>query len=142
MLKFYREFDFWGDFMSGKKIIFYALLVCGIGLCVGGVFVPLLIPVGAAVLAGAVIVAQNLSEHNAPQPQQVDPVHPPTLEIEIPARNSPASDSLEVDLHIEHRKHHSFRLPKTFGQPNECPNVGNNENAETSPGESVQKLHP
>ena len=128
--------------MDGKKIAFYALLVSGVGLCIGGVFLPPLIPVGAALIAGAVSVGQNLVQSNEPRSQQADPVHPPIPEIATVEKDSPSSDSLEVDLHIGHRKHHTYRLPKTLGQPDQRADVRDDEDNKTGPSVRIHKLHP
>jgi hypothetical protein len=128
--------------MKLKKVAFYGLLVAGVGLCVGGVFVPPLIPVGATLLAGAVAVAQNLTQSTQLQPQQARRVRPRAAVIEIVDQGNQSSDSLEVDLHIEHRKHLSHRLPKTFPEPTQRQEVDSKDDCNSSERESIQKHRP
>ena len=128
--------------MKKKQIAFYALLVVGVGFCIGGVFVPILFPVGIACISGAVAVAQNLSQSAIPQPQPIPLANPETNPSEIDIRVPQSDDSLEVNLHIGHRQHLSYRLPKTFPEPAESKEIDSDDNEKARPHKGHHKRHP
>lgn len=128
--------------MKLKKAAFYGLLIVGVGFCIGGVFFAPLLPVGIACISGAVAVAQNLSQQAQSQPQSIHLANPETNPSEIDIRVPRSDDSLEVDLHIEHRQHHSFRRPKTFPEPDESKDIETDHNAKASPHKGHHKRHP
>ncbi len=126
--------------MNRKKILFYALLVVGLGFCIGGVFVPALFPVGSACILGAVAVAQNLSQQVQPQLQTDSLDNPDKGESQIDVHIPQCDESLEVDLHIGH--HPSRRLPKTFQKPDTGSKIEGNHGPKADPDNSVQKHRP
>jgi hypothetical protein len=125
-----------------KKYIFYALLVVGVGFCVGGVFVPALFPVGIACISAAVAVAQNLSQQSQPQPQPIPLDHPESNPAEIDIHVPQSDDSLEVDLHIGHRPHLSYRLPKSFPEPDAGPDVDSKDDPDSSQRKNIHRRLP
>ena len=85
-----------------KDIMFWALLISGIGFCIGGCFVPVLIPVGGILLSGAIALARDTEAvpvQNAPS----DPPPPPESEIQA-ARDD--SDGVDVSLHFDFDRHY------------------------------------
>lgn len=122
--------------MNLRKVSFYALLVVGVGLCVGGVFVPVLLPVGAACISGAIAVAQaqrgtteDLPEQNHPhlQNEQTEP--------ENKTLDDGSDGSLEVNIHIDrHYRHHSkFRNPQSDAKQNANMDNDNSNKSKSNP---------
>jgi len=127
--------------INKKRVVFYSLLVVGLGLCIGGVFVPVLFPVGSACIVGAVAVAQNLAAQEAPQPQPLAQIHPESNPSGIDVHIPQCDDSLEVDLHIDHR-YRSWRLPKSFDHPPRGPKIDDDSDSKERPSESVHRPSP
>ncbi len=129
--------------MKLKKATFYSLLIVGVGLCIGGVFVPPLIAVGAAVLAGAVAVAQTIPQPIDVQLQPAPLIRPESNPIlRISPRNQ-SDESLEIELHIERRRHRRpFQSHQFPVQPDERPEINPDNDEKASPSKRVQKRHP
>ena len=82
--------------------MFWALLIAGIGLCIGGAFVPVLIPVGGILLSGAIALARDVEA----EPVQNAPADLPLLpESEIPAVQY-NNDAVDVSLHFDFDRHY------------------------------------
>ncbi len=109
--------------MNVRKAVFYGLLVAGVGLCVGGIFVPPLIPVGAALIAGAVSVGQNLVQSNRSEARDRPQV--------AASENKPpqCDDNIEIDVHIEHRPHLGFASRQSLNEPVNQVQIESKENA-------------
>ena len=78
-----------------KRYLLYGLLVVSIGLCVGGVFVPVLIPIGCALMGVAAGVAQSPSSSGL----QEDPSGPPSHSDTKP--RCQLQQNVELDIHLD-----------------------------------------
>lgn len=88
--------------MRYKKVVFFSLLAVGIGLCIGGVFVPPLAPIGGSVLLAAAGVGIDRNRQDEP----AAPSHPqPSSEENL---SPESSDNLSLDFHVglHHGRHH------------------------------------
>ena len=85
-----------------KDIMFWALLIAGIGFCIGGAFVPVLIPVGGILLSGAIALARDVE---AEPVQNVPADLPPPEEPENPAVEH-SNDEVDVSLHFDFDRHY------------------------------------
>ena len=116
--------------MNLKKVAFYSLLVVGVGLCVGGIFVPVLLPVGSACIAGAIAVAQGQDRQVLPQPLPSDN-RSDMPESESKPLSDKSDSNLEVDLHIAHHRHHASVAGKHPAQKDDSNNLESKENADS-----------
>lgn len=88
-----------------KEGAFWVLLVAGVGVTVAGAFVPVLIPVGVALLSASIALAKDI----APVPAQIAPENPPRDRIDDNQLSSSGSNT-DLDIHVDvthHRRHHS-----------------------------------
>jgi hypothetical protein len=85
-----------------KDVAFWALIVSGVGCCVGGAFFPPLIPVGAALLSGAIAIARDTSPSNEQSTQEHQPHH------DEDNRSPSSDDNIGLDFHVglTHHRHH------------------------------------
>lgn len=129
--------------MTLRKAAFFCLLVVGVGFCIGGVFVPVLFAVGGTCIAGAIAVAQVQDDIAAPaHPQPESHTHPSIQLEENKSQDDTADYNLEVDLHIARNRVLSYRLPKTFPDPNYCPDIDSDQNTEARPSKTIHQNHP
>lgn len=72
---------------------FSILFVAGISMCVAGIVVPVLIPIGAALIGGALgMLSQSLSKMEA------------HVELNVPNVQTPAAEAREGETHAERRE--------------------------------------
>ncbi len=98
--------------MNRSKLLFWALLLSGVGLCVGGIFcIPLLIP-GAGLIAAAaalqvVIPAPRDGDRECAQVPVRPITNPDEIEIIVPER-----EGQEVDIELHLGRHLSLSARK------------------------------
>ena len=101
--------------MRYKKIVFFSLLAVGLGLCIAGVFVPPLAPVGGTVLLAAVAVGKDRNRQDEPGHQN----HPHEKTSESLSPQS--SDNLSLDFHVglhHGHTHHRKDSPQVMPSDN------------------------
>jgi hypothetical protein len=114
-----------------KDVAFWALIVSGVGCCVGGAFFPPLIPVGAALLSGAIAIARDAP----PSSERNTQAHQPNRADDNQSSSSGENVDVNVQVDLTHR-HHARSRQFTDPIPNE-PNIEHKEN----PDRDVSKRH-
>ena len=126
-----------------KRVMFYVLLVVGVGLIVGAVFFPpaatALVSSGVACISAALAFSQNTAQQIPPQPPPGSPVHPDISADEIIVQIPKDDDSLDLNLHIARHPLLSQFAPKP--DPNSDINSSNND-SKAAPSEDSDKFHP
>lgn len=116
-----------------KHVAFVSLLVAGIGLEVGGIFLPPLIPVGAVCLAGA--IAMTRAKRKKENTDDVnDVVQNPPLRAENQQQGDSGSE-LDVNVSVKHkrnRKHDNKMSIKPEREHKEHDGVSEDEKSEKS----------
>jgi hypothetical protein len=107
--------------MRYRKVVFFSLLAVGLGLCIGGVFVPPLAPIGGSVLLAAAGVGIDRNRQDEP----ASPSHPqPSSEENL---SPESSDSLSLDFHVglHHGQHlhHRGSLDVSLSDAKEQPAI-------------------
>jgi hypothetical protein len=129
--------------MISRKVAFFFLLTAGVGFCINGIFVSSLLAVGATCLAGAIAVAQvqdDLIESIHIPPN--DLVHPLILSQKNKNQDDKETCNLEADLRINHNRVLSYRLPKSFPDPDYGYNITDYQCPKASPRKTVHETHP
>jgi hypothetical protein len=114
-----------------KDAAFWACIVSGIGFCVGGVFMPPLIPVGVVLLTGAIAIAKD----TAPVVVQNILEHRPHHADDNQSSSSGENVGVNVQVDLTHR-HHTRSRQFTDPIPNQ-PDIEHKENADRN----VHKHH-
>lgn len=115
-----------------KHVAFVSLLVAGIALEVGGIFLPPLIPVGAVCLAGAIAMTKvkKKGKDNAQAMAQ------PQTETELDNQSN-SSDELKVDVSVHHKKRKNRGLQFALNADKERHNSKDEHDAK---GETEQEV--
>ena len=126
-----------------KRVMFYVLLVVGVGLIVGAVFFPpaatALVSSGVACISAALAFSRNTAQQIPPQPPPGSPVHPDISADEIIVQIPKDDDSLDLSLHIARHPLLSQFAPKP--DPNSDIN-GSNNDSKAAPSEDHHRLNP
>ncbi len=91
--------------INKKKVLFWILLLGGVGCCVGGIFVPALLVPGAGLIAAAGAVHAAIGAMPGSPPIRIrDPVRPITkpedIEVIIPEG---LDQDVDIELHVGHQ---------------------------------------
>lgn len=103
--------------INARKVIFWVLIVGGVGLIIAGIFVPGLAVAGAGVVAAAAVVGSGLS-HQGDRDRNSAPLeeyHQPLPEALVPANSDesyaePPDMSVTFQFHIHNARHRSAQI--------------------------------
>ena len=129
--------------MTLRKVAFFCLLTMGVGFCISGVFVPPLLAVGVTCIAGAIAVVQvqddTIELIYLPQNNHV---HQLILLKENETQGNKEACNLGVYSHIKQNRVLSYRLPKSFPDPDYCDDIKDYQYAEACPSKTIHTNRP
>lgn len=103
--------------INARKVIFWVLIVGGVGLIIAGIFVPGLAVAGAAIVATAAVVGSGLTRQEDRDQNNVSPEEypQPLPEALVPANSDesyaePPDMSVTFQFHIHHARHRSAQI--------------------------------
>ncbi len=103
--------------INARKVIFWVLIVGGVGLIIAGIFVPVLAVAGGAIVATAAVVGSGLvhQEHPDRNNAPLEEYHRPAPEVLVPSNSDesyaePPDMSVTFQFHIHHAHHQSAQI--------------------------------
>lgn len=122
-----------------KHVAFAGLLVAGVGLTVGAVFLPPLAPAAVACIAGAVAMTKLKKKKEAKE-ANANPVVQQKEDLRDDKR-SDSGDELKVDVSVHHKKRSHRDSQLAFKAKNQQGDVKNDSDSEHKDQESVIRGH-
>lgn len=120
-----------------KTIAFWGSLIAGVGLSIGGIFVPPLMAGGLACFSVALALAKDTDPDN----QQTAPANRDQANADN--QSSSSGENVGVDVHVDVNRHHRHHL--SFAQPSEPvdenKSVDNKADSEQTKSKFHRRLH-